>query len=90
MLLQSNGDTRSSGDACSQPETSAREKWSWQMFDFATQPFASSSVAIFIPLILDDLAWDSGTSDPGNPAYPPCLSRSNATADQLAAAQCYA
>ena len=73
------------------PETTKRELWGWYAFDFATQPYSSGALAIFIPLILEDLAWRSGTSDPANPSWPPCLDRSlaaNHSAADINAARC--
>lgn len=58
------------------PDVTVREKWAWYMYDFATQPFSSAGLAIFIPLILEDLAWRAGTSDMSNSMRPPCIDRS--------------
>eukprot|EP00158_Paraphelidium_tribonemae_P005503 Partr_v1_DN27376_c1_g1_i1_m46299 putative Vacuolar effluxer which mediate the efflux of amino acids resulting from autophagic degradation. The release of autophagic amino acids allows the maintenance of protein synthesis and viability during nitrogen starvation (By similarity) len=59
------------------PEVTKRELWSWYTYDFSSQPYASAALTIFIPLILEDLSWRVGTSDPSDPSYPACLDRAN-------------
>lgn len=57
--------------------------------DFAAQPYSSIALSVFIPLILENLAWAAGTSSPNDPTHPHCADRSQLTSQQINSLQCF-
>jgi UMF1 family MFS transporter len=47
------------------PEVSRYEKIGWYLYAFCSESYASSAITLFIPLILEQLAWEAGTSTIG-------------------------
>jgi UMF1 family MFS transporter len=62
------------------PDLSFRERWAWYLFDFGAQPFATAIWAVLVPIILEELAWNAGSSNPLLESYPPCADRNGVNA----------
>ena len=48
-------------------------------YDIASHPFVIVAASLFLPLLLEDLAWRSGSSNPSDTSWPPCYDRSNSS-----------
>jgi UMF1 family MFS transporter len=68
------------------PDTSDEEIRAWYMYILGIEPYSVACLAIFIPLIIEDLAYRAGTSNIGDSTYPRCLDRSVGLPDD---AQCF-
>ncbi|KAI9019080.1 autophagy-related protein 22-like protein [Hyaloraphidium curvatum] len=62
-----------------QPVTTKRELWGWWLYDWANSVYSSVALGILLPLIIEDLCWRAGTSDPATGA--PCADRDAEGAD---------
>ena len=56
-----------------------KEIYGWCGYDVASHPFVIVAASLFLPLLLEDLAWRSGTSNPSDASWPPCYDRSNSS-----------
>lgn len=54
---------------------SSRELWGWYMFDFGCYSYVSAVLVVFIPIVLDNLAWMGGSQLDGSPCVEnnPCF-----------------